>query len=58
MYNSELPTLQQQFGDGTFLFQHDNAIRYRARPIKNNFITLVWKNFTGQQRAQPHLTLF
>ena len=32
--NFKLPTLWKQFGDGSFLFQHDSAPVHRARSIK------------------------
>ena len=32
--NSVLPTLWQQFGEGPFLFQHDNAYVHKARSIQ------------------------
>ena len=32
--DSVLPTLWQQFGEGPFLFQHDNAPMYKARSIQ------------------------
>ena len=31
--DSVLPTLWQQFGEGPFLFQHDNAPIHKARSI-------------------------
>jgi hypothetical protein len=35
--NSVLPTLWQQFGEGPFLFQHDNAPVKKARSIQKWF---------------------
>ena len=35
--NSVLPTLWQQFGEGPFLFQHDNAPVHKARSIQKWF---------------------
>ena len=32
--DSVLPTLWQEFGEGTFLFQHDNAPVHKARSIQ------------------------
>ena len=32
-----LPTLWQQFGEGPFLFQHDNALVHKARSIQKWF---------------------
>uniref|UniRef100_A0A674AN18 Lecithin retinol acyltransferase-like n=1 Tax=Salmo trutta TaxID=8032 RepID=A0A674AN18_SALTR len=34
LYDSVLPTLWQQFGEGPFLFQHDNAPVHKARSIQ------------------------
>jgi hypothetical protein len=36
--NSVLPTLWQQFGEGSFLFQHDNAPVHKARSIRKWFV--------------------
>ena len=33
-----LPTLWQQFGEGSFLFQHDNAPVHKARSIQEWFV--------------------
>ena len=49
--NSVLPTLWQQFGEGPFLFQHDNAPCTKRGPHKNGLSRSVWKNLTG-----PHKT--
>jgi hypothetical protein len=38
--NSVLPTLWQQFGEGTFLFQHDNAPVHNARSIQKWFVKI------------------
>jgi hypothetical protein len=35
--DSVLPTLWQQFGEGPFLFQHDNASVHKARSIQKWF---------------------
>ena len=49
--DSVLPTLWQQFGEGSLLFQHDNAPVHKARSIQKCLSRLVWKNLTGLQRA-------
>ena len=46
--DSVLPTLWQQFGDGPFLFQHDNTL---SCPHRNGLLRLVWKNLTGLHSA-------
>ena len=38
--NSMLPTLWQQFGEGPFLFQHDNAPVHKARSIQKWFVEI------------------
>ena len=38
--NSVLATLWQQFGEGTFLFQHDNATVHKARSIQKLFVEI------------------
>ena len=38
--NSVLPTLWQQFGEGPFLFQHDNAPVHKARSIQKWFVEI------------------
>ena len=35
-----LPTLWQQFGEGPFLFQHNNANKHKARPIQKWFVEI------------------
>ena len=35
-----LPTLWQQFGEGLFLFQHDNAPMYKSRSILKWFVEI------------------
>jgi hypothetical protein len=35
--DSVLPTLWQQFGEGSFLFQHDNAPLHKATSIQKCF---------------------
>uniref|UniRef100_A0AAZ3RCV3 Tc1-like transposase DDE domain-containing protein n=1 Tax=Oncorhynchus tshawytscha TaxID=74940 RepID=A0AAZ3RCV3_ONCTS len=49
--NSVHSTLWQQFGEGPFLFQHDNAPVHKARSILKLFVEIVWKNLTGLHRA-------
>ena len=39
-YNSVLPTLWQQFEEGPFLFQHDNAPVHKARSIQKLFVEI------------------
>ena len=36
-----LPNLWQQFGEGHFLFQHDNAPVHKARSIQKLFVEIV-----------------
>jgi hypothetical protein len=36
--DSVLPTLWQQFGEGPFQFQHDNAPMHKARSIQKWFV--------------------
>jgi hypothetical protein len=38
--DSVLPTLWQQFGEGPFLFQHDNAPMHKARSIQKWFVEI------------------
>ena len=38
--DSVLPTLWQQFGEGPFLFQHDNAPVHKARSIQKWFVKI------------------
>jgi hypothetical protein len=38
--DSVLPTLWQQFGEGHFLFQHDNATVHKARSIGKWFVEI------------------
>ena len=49
--DSVLPTLWQQFGEGSFLFQHDNAPVHKARPYRTGLTISVWKKLTGLHRA-------
>jgi hypothetical protein len=44
--NSTPLTLWQQFGEGPFLFQHDNALVNKARSIQKSI-----QNLTGLHRA-------
>jgi hypothetical protein len=46
--DSVLPTLWQQFGEGSFPFQHDNAHAHISRSIQKGWSRWVWKNLTGQ----------
>jgi hypothetical protein len=47
--NSVLPTLWQQFGEGPFLFQHNNVQSEVHTEIV--FSRSVWKNLTGLHKA-------
>jgi hypothetical protein len=38
--DSVLPTLCQQFGEGPFLFQQDNASMHNARSIRKRFVEI------------------
>ena len=38
--DSVLPTLWQQFGEGPFLFQHDNSPVHKARSIQKWFVEI------------------
>ena len=38
--DSVLPTLRQQFGEGPFLFQHDNAPVHNARSTQKWFVEI------------------
>jgi hypothetical protein len=38
--DSVLPTVWRQFGEGLFLFQHDNAPRHKARSIQKWFVKI------------------
>ena len=50
--NSLLLTLWQQFGEGPFLFQHDNAPMHKARPIQKCCVAIgVEELETGMHRA-------
>ena len=55
--NFVLPTLWQQFGEGPFLFQHDNAPVHKARSKPKYFglSRSMWKNLTGLHRALTSL---
>ena len=54
LYNSVLPTLWQQFGEGPFLFQHDNApVRAQSEVHTEMICRSVWRNLTGLHRALP-----
>ena len=43
--NSLLPTLWQQFGEGPFLFQHDNSAVHKARSIQKWFAEIGVEEF-------------
>ena len=45
LYDSVLPTLWQQFGEGPFLFQHDNAPLHKARSIQKWFVEISMEEF-------------
>ena len=52
--DSVLSTLCQQFGEGPFLFQHDNAtmpLCTKQDPYRDGLSRSVWKNLTGLHRA-------
>ncbi|KAK6301134.1 hypothetical protein J4Q44_G00292320 [Coregonus suidteri] len=40
LYDSVLPTLWQQFGEGLFLFQQDNNPMHKARSIQKWFVEI------------------
>ena len=48
--DSVLPTLWQRFGEGPFLFQHDNTLCTKRGPYRNGLSRSVWKNLTGLHR--------
>jgi hypothetical protein len=43
--NSVFTTLWQQFGEGPFLFQHDNAPIHKARSIQKWFVEISVEEF-------------
>ena len=49
--DSVLLTLWQQFGEGPYLFRHDNSPMNKVRSIQKCLSSLVWKNLTGLHRA-------
>ena len=49
--DSVLPTLWQQFGEGPFLFQHDNAPMHKSRSIQKWFVEIGVEDLTGLHRA-------
>ena len=56
--DSVLPTLWQQFGDGPFLFQYDNApVCTKRGPYRNYLLRSMWKNLTGLHRFLTSTTL-
>ena len=42
---SVLPTSWQQFGEGPFLFQHDNAPMHKVRSIQKWFVVIAVEEF-------------
>ena len=57
---SMLPTLWQQFGEGPFLFQHDNAPMHKARSVQKWFVEIVveeleWPAKTPDLNHNEHL---
>ena len=47
--DSLLPTLLQQFGEGPFLFQHDNAPVYKTRSMQKWFVKIgLWDDWPAQ----------
>ena len=53
--NSGLPNLWQQFGEGSFLFQHDKAPVHKARAINKWFVEIVVEEFSwpAQSSSTP-----
>ena len=49
--NSVLTTSWQQFGEGPFLFQNDNAPVHKARIIQKWFVKIDVKNLSGLHRG-------
>jgi hypothetical protein len=45
--NSVLPTLWRQFGEGPFLFQHDNAPMHKASATEKWFVTIGLEELTS-----------
>ena len=39
--DSVLPAVWQQFGEGPFLFQHDNAPMHKVRSVQKWFVAIV-----------------
>jgi hypothetical protein len=62
--DSVLPTVWQQFVEGPFLFQHDNAPMHKARSIQKWFVEIgveeldpighLWHELERQLRARPN----
>ena len=40
MLQHDIPTSWQQFGEGPFLFQHDNALVHKVRSIQKWFVEI------------------
>ena len=55
--NTVLPTLWQQFGEGPFLFQHDNAPVHKVRSIKKWFVEIAVEEFDWPAQS-PDLNPF
>ena len=53
--DSVLPTFWQQFGEGPFLFQHENALVHQARSIQKWFVEM--KNLIDLNRALTSIPL-
>ena len=43
--DSVLPSLWQQFGEGPFLFQHDNGPVYKAKSVQKWFVKIDVEEF-------------
>ena len=48
--NSMLPTLWEQFGEGSFLFQHGCGPVHKV-PLRHGCVSFVQKNLSGLHRA-------
>ena len=56
--DSVLPTLWQQFGEGPFLFQHDNAPVHKVRSMQKSFgeVGVEELDWPAEPCSQPHRT--